>query len=159
MSVFETVAAEFTDLSATQAAQLAVRLVVAGVLGGVIGWNRERTGKPAGLRTHILVALGAAGVVAVSHQSGMTPEGVARVIQGLLAGIGFLGAGCILKVEKAGEIHGLTTAATIWLTAAIGTAAGLGRDVSALMIALIGWFALTVLRRLEHHQSNSPPGS
>lgn len=157
MGVFDAVAAEFSDLSAAQAAQLAVRLVVAGVLGGVIGWNRERTGKPAGLRTHVLVALGSAGVVAATQQSGMVPEGMARVIQGVLVGIGFIGAGCILKYEKAGEIHGLTTAATIWLTAAVGCAAGLGRDVSALMIAAVGWFTLTVLRRLEHHQANSPP--
>jgi putative Mg2+ transporter-C (MgtC) family protein len=156
MGVFDAVAAEFSDLSAAQAAQLAIRLVVAGVLGGLIGWNRERKGKPAGLRTHVLVALGSAGVVAATQQGGMTPEGMARVIQGVLAGIGFIGAGCILKFEKAGEIHGLTTAATVWLTAAVGCAAGLGRDVSALMIALVGWFTLTVLRRLERHQANPP---
>ena len=72
-----------------------------------------------------------------------------RVIQGLVTGIGFLGAGCIWKDDTEGRVEGLTTAAGLWLTAAVGTAAGLGREVSALLIGLTGLFALTVLGRWE----------
>ncbi len=152
-AVADALAAEFSDLSAAQAVQLAVRLAVAGLVGGLIGWNRERAGKAAGLRTYILVAVGSAAVIAVPQQAGFGPEGVARVWQGLLAGIGFLGGGCILKAEGEGHIRGLTTAAGIWLTSAVGAAAGVGREMSAVLIGVLGWFTLAVLGRLEAHST------
>lgn len=146
-AVIDTISAEFADLSAVPVTQLLVRLLIAGGLGALLGRNREHYGKPAGLRTYILVAAGSAAFVAVAQQSGAGHEGVSRVIQGLAAGIGFLGAGCI---RKEGEtVTGLTTAAGIWLTAAVGVAAGLGRDGSAVLVGGLGWFTLAVLGRLE----------
>jgi putative Mg2+ transporter-C (MgtC) family protein len=153
--VVRAVAHEFADLSAVQAAQLTVRLLVAGLLGGLLGWQREMVGKAAGLRTHILVALGSAAFVAVPAQAGVGPEAVSRVVQGLVAGIGFLGAGTILKHD--GHISGLTTAAGIWLTAAVGLAAGMGREGSAILIGLFGWFTLSVLGRWEARVAPDPP--
>src|SRR3954469_18601025 len=94
--VWSAAAAEFGDLSATTAVQLLVRLGVAGVLGGLIGGQRARSGKAAGFRTHILVAVGSAAFIAIPQQGGMPKEGVSRILQGLVAGIGFLGAGCIV---------------------------------------------------------------
>jgi putative Mg2+ transporter-C (MgtC) family protein len=141
--------------------RVAVRLTAAMVLGGLLGFEREYTGKSAGLRTHMLVAMGSALFVLVPLEAGATPEGVTRVIQGLVAGIGFLGAGTILKLTGERQILGLTTAAGIWLTAAVGMAVGAGW----LWIATIGTaLALAVLgalgyveRRLEARQK-PPPG-
>jgi putative Mg2+ transporter-C (MgtC) family protein len=147
--VLRAVGGEFADLDAPQAAVLAVRLLVAALLGGLLGWEREKLGKAAGLRTHILVAVGSAAFVAIPQQAGYGPDAASRVLQGLIAGIGFLGAGCILKSEAGGHITGLTTAAGIWLTAAIGVAAGMGRDASAVLVGLLGWFTLSVLGRWE----------
>ena len=123
-AIVDGVSAEFLDLSAVQAVQLALRLLIAAVLGGLIGRDRERSGKAAGVRTHLLVAVGAAAFVAVPQQAGASPADVTRVIQGLVAGIGFLGAGCIWKDDTEGRVEGLTTAAGLWLTAAVGAAAG-----------------------------------
>ncbi len=154
--VAETLAGEFQDLSAAQAVQLVVRLLVAGLVGGVLGWDRERAGKSAGLRTFILVALGSAALVAVPQQAGMDTAAVSRVLQGLIAGVGFLGAGCILKRDEEGQVRGLTTAAGIWLTAAAGVTAGMGREVSALLVGALGWFTLAVLGRLERRLPGDP---
>ena len=103
-----------------------IRLVAATLLGAVVGVQRERAGKPAGLRTHILVSFGTAVVVLACAGSGMDMAGQSRVIQGIVTGIGFIGAGSILKVSEERDIRGLTTAAGLWLTAAIGVASGLG---------------------------------
>ena len=143
------IAAEFSDLSAVQAAQLAVRLTVAALVGGLLGWQRAHAGKAAGLRTHVLVAVGSAGFVAIPVQSGMPPEGLSRILQGLVAGIGFLGAGCILKRDGDAQVQGLTTAAGLWLTAGVGVAAGMGRELSALLLGAAGWFTLSTLARWE----------
>jgi putative Mg2+ transporter-C (MgtC) family protein len=116
---------EWPDASAIL--RVATRLAEAALLGGVIGFEREVTGKAAGLRTHILVALGAAIFVVAPLESGMTVRDVATVVQGVAAGIGFIGAGAILKLDAEKQIHGLTTAATIWFTASVGVAVGLGR--------------------------------
>lgn len=145
--MFQAVADEFNDLSAPQAAALAVRLAVAALLGALLGYEREKKGKAAGLRTHILVAVGSAAFVAIPQQAGYDPNGVARVIQGLVAGIGFLGAGCIMKSKDEHQVTGLTTAAGVWLTAAVGVAAGAGREASAVLVGLFGWFTLSVLGR------------
>ena len=126
-------------------ARLLVRLSVAMVLGAIIGLQREQYGKPAGLRTHILVAMGSALFVIASVEYGMSSDGVSRVIQGLAAGIGFIGAGAILKISQHQKIQGLTTAAGIWATAAVGIAVGLGLlGLAVLSVALI-WFVLAIL--------------
>ncbi len=111
--------------------ELGLRLGGAMVLGGAIGWNREKTRQAAGLRTHMLVSLGAAIFVLLPLQmngsAGM--EGLTRAVQGVATGIGFLGAGEILQVSrKAGgvKVMGLTSAASLWVTAAIGMVAGCG---------------------------------
>jgi putative Mg2+ transporter-C (MgtC) family protein len=107
-----TVAAEFSDLTdLSDATRIVVRLLVAGVLGGTLGWEREHAGKAAGVRTHMLVAMGAALFVLVSQQIGIESPDMSRVVQGIIAGIGFLGAGTILKGTGDEKVHGLTTAA------------------------------------------------
>ncbi|MDP3421311.1 MAG: MgtC/SapB family protein [Thiobacillus sp.] len=134
---------------ADQMARLLVRLSVAMVLGAIIGFQREQYGKPAGLRTHILVAMGCALFVIAAVESGMSSDGVSRVIQGLTAGIGFIGAGAILKLSQHREIQGLTTAASIWATAAVGVAVGLGLLGLAVLSVVLIWFVLAVLGYLE----------
>lgn len=147
--VWEAAATEFSDLSVAQAVQLAIRLVIAAVCGGLIGWERGHSGKTAGLRTHILVSIGAAAFVGVPQQAGMSTDSLRAVIQGVVAGMGFLGAGCILKSEATEQVRGLTTAAGLWLTAALGVAAGMGREASAILMAGAGFFVLAVLGHLE----------
>jgi putative Mg2+ transporter-C (MgtC) family protein len=126
-----------------------VRLMAAALLGAVIGIQRESVGKAAGLRTHMLVACGGALFIAACYESGMSSEGMSRVIQGLATGIGFIGAGAILKLADQREVTGLTTAASIWMTAAVGVAAGLGRWGSAVVSVVMTWFILAVLGRVE----------
>jgi len=145
--VFDALTAEFADVSAVSATQLLVRLVIAGALGALIGREREHHHKPAGLRTLALVAIGSAAFVAVAQQAGSGSDSVTRIIQGLAAGIGFLGAGCIRK--EGAHVYGLTTAAAVWVTAAVGVTAGLGRNASAILIGVLGWFTLSVLGHLE----------
>jgi len=129
-----TIQSEFSDVpDATQLTRITIRLTVAALLGGVLGWDREQKGKSAGLRTHMLVSLGAALYVLVPQQAGVTDSDLTRIIQGLVAGIGFLGAGAILKKDDQVEVFGLTTAAGIWMTAAIGLAAGMGREATAVL--------------------------
>jgi putative Mg2+ transporter-C (MgtC) family protein len=130
--------------------RLSVRLIVAMIFGAVIGIQRERAGKPAGLRTHMMVALGAAVFVIASGEFGMNPDSISRVIQGLVTGIGFLGAGAILKLYEKRAVEGLTTAAGIWMTAALGVAVGLGRFGLALVATLLAWMTLSLVRQLEH---------
>ena len=131
------------DLAAT--VRIVLRALTAAVLGGVIGYERGRTGKDAGLRTHMLVSLGSALFVMAALESGIGPGDVARVVQGVASGVGFLGAGAILKLSDKGEIRGLTTAAGIWMTAAAGLSAGLGRYGLAVLAVLIGWLILAVV--------------
>jgi putative Mg2+ transporter-C (MgtC) family protein len=134
---------------AAQLARVSVRLLAAAVLGAVIGYEREAAGKAAGLRTHMLVSLGAALFVIGGLESGMDAEDLSRIIQGLATGIGFVGAGAILKLDEERKIRGLTTAAGIWLTAAVGVAAGLGRWGAAGVGVLLTWTILTGLVELE----------
>jgi len=105
---------------------VSVRLIAAAVFGGVVGLERQWEGKAAGLRTHMLVCLGSALFVIAPIQAGMAVADLSRVFQGVATGIGFIGAGTILKLADQQEIKGLTTAAGIWLTAAIGLAVGSG---------------------------------
>ncbi len=137
----------------TQALRVVVRILAATLVGAVIGWERERTGKSAGLRTHMLVSLSSAIFVLAPLEAGMTSDELSRVIQGVSAGIGFIGAGAILKVADARAIEGLTTAAGIWLTAALGLAAGLGRFGLAAISAFLAWIILALIARLEIRRS------
>lgn len=149
MGVWEVIREEFSDLpDAERATRVVIRLVMAALLGGVLGFERERHGKAAGLRTHMLVALGAAVFVLVPQQMGVADADLTRVLQGLIAGVGFLGAGSIIKGHEEKDIHGLTTAAGIWLTAAIGVAAGLGRGATAVLGSLLALVILTLIPRI-----------
>ena len=141
--IASTLASEFSDLpDLAQTTRVVLRLLMAALLGGLLGWEREHKGQAAGVRTHMLVAMGAALFVLVSQQTGMGPDDMSRVIQGITAGVGFLCAGTILKGDKLGDVKGLTTAAGLWLTAAMGVAAGLGRELTALLATLL---ALAIL--------------
>jgi putative Mg2+ transporter-C (MgtC) family protein len=132
-----------------QMASLVTRMVIAMILGAAIGAQRESSGKPAGLRTHMLVAMGGALFVLGPVQSGMDLDGVSRVIQGIVTGIGFIGGGAILKLQEQRAIEGLTTAAGIWITAAVGIAAGLGRWGLAVVSTILAWVTLSLVGRIE----------
>ena len=152
--VSSTVTAEFSDITYLgDATRVSSRLLIASLLGGLLGYERELKRKAAGLRTHMLVALGAALFVLVPVQVGMSPEDISRVIQGLVTGIGFLGAGTILKGNSAEDVKGLTTAAGIWLTAAIGVAVGLGHEATAVLSTLLALAIFVLMPRLERHSA------
>ena len=99
------------------------QILLAAVLGAAIGWERERRDRPAGIRTHILVATGSALFTIIGIE--LAPSNPAAIAAGIVSGIGFLGAGLIIH-ESGGDVHGLTTAASIWGVAAVGTAIGAG---------------------------------
>src|SRR5690606_16892693 len=143
-----TLVSEFGDIpNAGEVLRIILRLSLALLLGALLGWERERSGKDAGLRTHMLVALGAALFVLVPAQGGMEIQDMSRVLQGVIQGIGFLCAGAILKSSDEQQVRGLTTAAGIWLTAAIGVAAGMGREATAVLSAVFAWLVLAGLGR------------
>jgi putative Mg2+ transporter-C (MgtC) family protein len=149
--VWVTLQAEFADIGdASQLTRVTVRLLTAAVLGGILGFEREHKGKAAGVRTHMLVAIGAALFVLVPQMSGSQADAMSRVIQGVIAGIGFLCAGTILKNQEGDEGHvkGLTTAAGLWMTAAIGVSAGLGREATAVLSTLLALGVLGVMPRV-----------
>jgi putative Mg2+ transporter-C (MgtC) family protein len=130
-----------------------IRLLAATGIGGAIGLNRELTRKPAGLRTHALVALGSALVTVTGLQLGMGGNGTnadatSRVIQGVIAGIGFLGGGVILHTDGR-NVLGLTTAATIWVSAALGISCGVGQWRIAGIAVAIALVVLVVGRGVE----------
>ncbi|MET0216069.1 MAG: MgtC/SapB family protein [Vicinamibacterales bacterium] len=129
--------------------RVTLRLVVAAVLGGLIGAEREWVGKAAGLRTHMMVSLGAALFVLVPIETGIGEGDMTRVIQGIATGIGFIGAGTILKRADANQIQGLTTAATIWLTGAVGIAVGAGQMWLGIVCAISAWVILYILTGLD----------
>lgn len=139
---------EFSDLADPAAVtRVCVRLLMALALGAVLGYERESIGASAGLRTHMLVSLGSALFIVVPAQAGMEMGDISRVLQGITAGIGFLGAGAILKISKNEEIKGLTTAAGIWLTAAVGVAAGMGLEGTAVLSTIFALVVLSLLRQ------------
>ncbi|NNG25314.1 MgtC/SapB family protein [Telluria aromaticivorans] len=144
---WQTILQEFSDLGDVESiTRVVLRLMVAVVLGGMLGYERETVGASAGLRTHMLVSLGSALFVLIPLQAGMGISDLSRVLQGVTAGIGFIGAGAILKHSNQNDIKGVTTAASVWLTAAIGIAAGMGREATAVLSAL---FALAILGLLR----------
>jgi putative Mg2+ transporter-C (MgtC) family protein len=133
--------------SAEEALRVVWRLGWAAILGGIIGWQRQSEDKPAGVRTHVLVALGAALFVLVPLESGFDADALSRVVQGVATGIGFIGAGAILKLADEHRVEGLTTSATIWIVTAIGVAAGLGRLAIAAVAVALAWVVLAVLQK------------
>ena len=144
---------------------VALRLLAATLIGGALGLNRELRDKPAGLRTHALVSLGSAlmtitAILFAFDGNGVDGNPVTRVIQGIVAGIGFLGAGVILQTQ-ARNVVGLTTAATIWLVSALGVACGAGHWQIALLALLFSLLALLggsiVERRLEKYKQPTSP--
>ncbi len=128
-----------------QLAFVLIRVIAATLFGAIVGLQRERARKPAGLRTHMLVCLGTAVIVLAGSGAGMSTDGLSRVIQGIVTGIGFVGAGSILKLSEQREIKGLTTAAGLWMTAAIGVACGVG----ALGLAVIATVLSVMVLALE----------
>jgi len=134
-----------------------LRLIAATLLGALLGFNREQRGKPAGLKTITLVSVGAASFMLVSIQlflsvpdtdAGASRIDLTRVVQGVIGGIGFLGAGSIIRAR--GSVVGTTTAATIWTVGAVGLACGLGQFRLALLITVIAWLVLVGFGFVEH---------
>lgn len=132
-----------------QVPRIVIRLVVAMLLGGLVGIQRERSHKPAGLRTHMLACLGTALFVISCGAVGMSFDAQSRVIQGIVTGLGFIGAGSILKLSQEHEIKGLTTAAGVWMTAAIGVTVGLGALGIAIIATILTLVILAVATRFE----------
>lgn len=144
--ISSTFVAEFSDLKdVSEITTITIRLLMAALLGGILGFEREQRGKAAGMKTHMLVAIGSALFVLIPMQAGLSESEISRVVQGVIAGIGFLGAGAILKGADEKDLKGLTTAASIWLTAAIGVAAGLGRESSAILCTLLALLILVII--------------
>ena len=134
--------------------QILLRLFIATLIGTALGLNREIHGKPAGMRTHALVALGAALITIISLE--LTTRGdlvdgsaVLRTIQGIMAGIGFLGGGVILRDDSHHSVQGLTTAASVWVVACLGIACGAGQWLTALMALGLTLVVLILLGRIE----------
>lgn len=147
--IWSTVVSEFSDVPDVSAlTRITMRLLIAAILGGILGYERERKGRSAGVRTHMLVAVGAALFVIGPTQSGMPIEDMSRVLQGIVQGIGFLGAGAIIVRATKNQIEGLTTAANIWATAGIGVIAGLGLEATAVLSALIMLIILAVVPKI-----------
>jgi putative Mg2+ transporter-C (MgtC) family protein len=139
-------------------ARIAVRMILSAVLGAVVGIQREHTGKPAGLRTHMLVSLGATLFVLAPMELGISPDAASRAIQGVATGIGFIGAGAILKLSSEREVRGLTTAAGIWMTAAAGVAVGLGALALGVLGIGITWVTLAVVGGVERRMERRGAG-
>jgi putative Mg2+ transporter-C (MgtC) family protein len=142
-------------------ADIILRLLVAVIAGGVVGWNREREDKPAGLRTHMLVSLGSASFTVImidlmqrypAHTGGGDPT---RIVQGIATGIGFLGAGSIMQSGR--TVRGITTAAGIWVVGAIGVACGAGAYVIAGTTVLLTFIILSAVVRLERRIQPARP--
>ncbi|WP_313137751.1 MgtC/SapB family protein [Paracoccus jeotgali] len=144
--VWSTIISEFSDLpDLATVTRITVRLVLAAVLGGALGYERERRAKSAGVRTHMLVAVGSAIFVIGPLQGGVLVEDLSRVLQGIVQGIGFLGAGAIIVDQARQKTQGLTTAANIWATAGVGMLAGLGLEATAVLSAAIMLIILAVI--------------
>ena len=139
--------------------EMLLRMGISVVLGAAVGYERERTGRPAGLRTHLLVSLASATFMLVSTQfvyfqhyakDDLVAVDTSRIAASVVTGVGFLGAGAILRTGIG--IQGLTTAASLWLVAAVGLSAGGGMFVEAVIATVITLFSLVILRRVEGKQ-------
>jgi putative Mg2+ transporter-C (MgtC) family protein len=150
--IWTAIISEFSDIpDLTTMTRIVLRLVLAAVLGGVIGYERERKASSAGVRTHMLVAVGAALFVIGPLQSGMEISDISRVLQGIVQGVGFLGAGAILVRAGQQKIRGLTTAANIWVTVGIGVVVGLGLEATAILSTVIVLTILAVVPYIVPH--------
>ncbi|RMX06912.1 MgtC/SapB family protein [Corticibacter populi] len=148
------IGAEFADIKDwPQLVRLVLRVGLAMLLGCILGYERERQGKAAGLRTHMLVAMGSALFVLTAQQADIATTDMSRVIQGLVAGLGFLCAGTIMKQGEA-TIKGLTSAAGLWLTAAIGMACGLGQQLTAIFTTVMVMAVLTLIPPSWRHDGD-----
>jgi putative Mg2+ transporter-C (MgtC) family protein len=148
--------------------ETALRLGAALIIGSILGLNRELHGKPAGLRTHALVTLGAAvaTIVVLKSPTGFVAaeqNAIGRVVQGILTGVGFLGAGVILR-DPAGHVTGLTTAATVWMCAVLGLVCGLGywgilgiTVILTTLVLLLGRPLERLAERIFHRHISGPP--
>ena len=151
-SVSQALLAEFSDVhDLGQLVRILLRMVLALALGCALGYERESHGKAAGVRTHMLVAMGSALFMLLPLQLGASVADLSRVIQGLVAGVGVLCAGTMLKSGASGaeQVHGLTTAAGLWLTAAIGMACGMGLEVTALIATALALVVFALVPRLN----------
>ncbi|WP_088892496.1 MgtC/SapB family protein [Leptolyngbya ohadii] len=139
--------------------ELLFRLTIALILGAIIGLERQIRRKSAGLRTYMLTCLGTAFLVLVPIQAGMAVQdfgGISRIMQGTITGIGFIGGGTILHGNRNGNkeemrAHGLTSAASIWVSCGLGFAAGFGLWELGLIGAVLTWFILDIVKRVEPH--------
>lgn len=136
--------------------QALLRLTIAVVCGGAIGYQRERVGKAAGLRTHIITAAGSALLVIAGIHAEMGEDALSRIVQGLVTGIGFLGAGAI--IQSRGRVGGLATAASIWVAGAVGMACGLGYYSHAFLLAVVTAIILALSRFIEGRGGEHEPG-
>jgi putative Mg2+ transporter-C (MgtC) family protein len=127
-----------------------IRLAAAAIFGAAIGIERQYAGKSAGVRTHMLVTVGSTVFMLTATHYGMASDGISRVMQGIATGIGFIGAGTIIKHESAMDVKGLTTSAGIWIAAAIGVAAGLGAVGLAGIATVLTLVILTVTVALDN---------
>lgn len=151
---------EFSDISDVDAiTRLTVRLTFACLLGAMIGWERERSGKSAGLRTHMLVCLGTAFVIAIPQQAGMELGDISRIIQGVMAGVGFVGAGAIIKQQETTKVEGLTSAASVWFVAGIGVAVGMGREASSVLATLLVLVILVLIPKVKSEDHKEHQGA
>lgn len=155
----QALAAEFAIPDVGTLTVIVSRLATAIVLGGLLGLERERKGRAAGLKTHILVSVGSALFVLAPLQMGISGADVTRVMQGIVSGIGFLGAGAILKLDNEERIQGLTTAAGIWMTAAIGMAAGMGMEMVAFITTIAALAVVSTLPKLMPDKRKNTEGS
>lgn len=150
----------------TEFIDMLLRLLAAALTGTIIGWERESKDKPAGLRTHMMVSLGAAVFAIVGleimesaiHSEHKVQFDFLRVVQGIIGGVGFLGAGAI--IHSGGTVRGITTAASIWLTAAIGLSCGLGFYLIALTAGVLGivvLFGFHIIERKMFPENGEEP--
>ena len=135
----------------------AIALAIAYILALPIGWNREREERSAGLRTFPLVAIASCGVIqAAESLTAGSPEAMARIVEGLITGMGFIGGGAILRLKD--SVKGTATAASLWVTGAIGAAAGLGSYDVAMMLSAVTLMTLWVLSPFKRSEDNASDG-
>jgi len=158
--IWSAIVADFSDIpDIATLTKITLRLLLAAILGGILGYERERKSRSAGVRTHMLVAIGAALFMIGPTQAGMNLGDLSRVIQGTIQGIGFLGAGAIIISVSGRKVEGLTTAASIWAAAGIGIAAGLGIEATAVLSTIIVLIVLAVIPLLSKQTRVIPPDS
>jgi putative Mg2+ transporter-C (MgtC) family protein len=135
----------------------AAALIIAYLLALPIGWNREKAERTAGLRTFPLVAIASCGFVqAAESMTGESPEGLARIIEGVIVGMGFIGGGAILRMGH--SVKGTATAASLWVTGAVGVAVGLGSVDVAVMLAVLTFLTLSILSPLKPQERGEEDG-